>query len=531
MRQFEVKRKQIEYLSKALEIILFLIIERSLGLEGSGFFLIALVLFCTLWIFFGENLPDALGKIIRTRKSKGQYKSIHDIRMIAFFCQLIYGAIGSLIMIGGGTVLGEKVFLCSYSSLMIWVLSPLIFLRGMTFLFLGYCQGEGFELPAVITCIARQVTIYGIGSVFGVMIGNYGDKVSALLKQEQFTAMYTAVGWCLGYVLAEVIMLVFVFFSYLGKRKKTQNNESDSLKANVSIQGYVGAIFRNMNSKMLIRFLEMFPVLLGMMIFYHREGEKAPLSFGTYFVGYFAICLLGYYLLCAVIVPYWGKVRSFFKQSDKRLGRITFQGGIHVVFMLGGALSAIMVAMPAQIGGLAGFTSPNLVKIVMPGGFWILFMSLAFYFSRMLMRFKMDKLCLIVAGVSDVLFLMVFLIFWKDEKMGILALMYASLIATGLYAFLLGVILIPMIGGKVNWLQIVGFPLLGLVFMGGIQYVCVKLLGMYLKDLYLVLGIGGLGIFFYVCALLMIKNFSEEELSLIPSGGFLFGLGKMLGVF
>ena len=126
---------------------------------------------------------------------------------------------------------------------------------------------------------------------------------------------------------------------------------------------------------------------------------------------------------------------------------------------------------------------------------------------------------------------MLFLIFSKDGKMGILALMYASLLSAVVYALMLAALCVSVIGGKANWFQIIGLPAVGLAIMGGIQYVCVKFMGMYLKDLFIVVGVGGLGIFFYLCGLLFARNFDEEELSLIGSGKFLFGLGKMLGVF
>lgn len=531
MKQFEVKRKQIEYLSKILELVLFLIIERQLGLEGSGFFLIALMIFIMVWTFFGESLPDSLAKIIRIRRNKRQFESIQSIRWIAFICQFLYGMLGSFLMLLIGTVLGEKVFLCPYSSIMIWILSPLIFLRGLTFLFLGFCQGEGFELPAVVTCLARQIVIYCMGTFLGTMTGQYGEKVSLLLKKEHFTPMYVATGWCVAYVIAELIMLAFVILSFLGTRRKKQSAETEGMRASVSFPGYLSAIFRNMSFKVLIRFLELFPVAIGMMVFYHKEGEKAPLTYGTYFVGYFVICLMAYYLLCSISVPFWGKVYGFFKEDDKRLGRLAFHGGIHLLMVIGLSLSVTMAVMPSQVGDLAGFTSPNMVKIVVPGSFWIVLMGFAFYFSRMLMRLKKNALCIGIAALCDILFLMVFLIFWKDEKMGILSLMYAGLITAGVYASLLGAISIQMIGGRVNWFQVFVLPLVGAAVMGGVQYVCVKFLGMYLKNLYIVAGIGGVTFLLYCSGLLLARNFSEEELSVIPFGGVLLGLGKMLSVF
>ena len=69
------------------------------------------------------------------------------------------------------------------------------------------------------------------------------------------------------------------------------------------------------------------------------------------------------------------------------------------------------------------------------------------------------------------------------------------------------------------------------IIVGAIQYVCVKLLATYLKDLYLALAAGLAGFILFWCGLLLARDFGEEELSVIPFGGLLYSLGQMLGVF
>lgn len=531
MKQFEVKRKQIEYLSKAFEIVLFLAIERKLGLEGSGFFLVPLMLFFLFWTFVGENLPDVLAKLIRIRRAKGQFKSVQNIRWFSMICQIFMGALGTILMLTVGTALGEKVFGCPYSSLMIWILSPLLFLRGMSYLLLGYCQGEGSELPTVVTCILRLIVIYAFGIVLGSTSGEYGEKVSALLKVERYSAMYAGAGWCLAIVMAELVVILFLFFSFLGTRRRRQRGETESMRASVSFQGYVGACSRNMIFRSLIGFMELFPIAIGMMIFYHREGATSPLTYGTYFVGYFAVCLLLYRLLNAVAVPFWSKVAGFYKNDEVRLGRVCFHGGIHLIFSLALILCVCVSTMPAQVGALAGFTSPNLVKLVFQGSFWMLFASLGFYFSRMLMRFGKNALAVGMGVLSNVLFVMMFTILWTDEKMGLLALMYAGLISSAIYSVLLGAICVQILGGKMNWFKVVLLPLGVAAAVGILQALCVKFLGDHVESIFIVLIVGGVGFLAYYSVLVLLRNFSEEELSVIPFGGALLALGKMMGIY
>ena len=531
MKQFEVKRKQIEYLSKALEVILFLAIERKLGLEGSGFFLVPLMLFAMIWNFAGEQLPDVLAKLIRVRKAKGQLKSIKNIRLFSLICQVAMGVVGTLLMLSLGTFLGENVYGCPYASLMIWILSPVIFLRGMSYLLQGYCQGEGSELPTVVTCLLRPVAIYLLGTVLGSLGGDYGLKVTGLLKQEHYTAMYVGAGWCAAITIAELVIILFLFFSFLGAKKLRAKPEQEMVKASVSFRSYVSAASKNMAFRAIVSFTELFPVCIGMIIYYHREGETAPLTYGTFFVGYFATCLLIYRLLNSVAVPFWSKIGSYFKRDELRLGRVCFQGGIHMILGLGMILAVSIAAMPAQVGALAGFTSPNLTKLVFQGSLWLVFAGLGFYFSRTLMRFGKNLLVAGIGILTDILFVMVFMILWNDEKMALLSMMYALLISEAIHCFLIGAIATQMLGCRLNWFRTVLLPIGLAVAIGILQALCVKFMGEHLESIFVVIIVGGAGFIAYWCILILLRNFSEEELSVSPFGKSIKVFGDMMGIY
>lgn len=515
----------------ALEIVLLLAIERKLKLEGMGFFLIPVMFFAVAWTFVGESLPEVLAKLIRIRRSKGQHKSVKNIHRYSMICQIALGLAGTFLMLTVGTYLADKVCFCPFANLMIWIFSPLLFLRSMSSLLLGYCQGEGFELPAVVVCILRIVVIYGFGIILGTVAGEYGTKVSELLKVEHYVAMYVGAGWCLAIVMAELVVILFLFFSFMGTRRRKQRAEVESMRASVSLQGYVGASFRNIIFKALVNFCELFPFAIGMLLFYKREAENAPLAYGTFFVGYLSVCFLIYRLINAITVPYWGKIAGFFKHDEVRLGRVCYHAGMEFLFALSLCLSVTISAMATQVGALLGFTSPNLVKVLVPGSLLILCMSLAFYFSRMLMRFGKNVLVLGIGVICDILFILIFMVLWTDERMSLLSLTYAGLISFGIYAVLLGVITTQLIGGRMFWIKEIVLPLGLAAALGIIEALCVKFMGEKLESLYVVLLVGGFGFLIYWCAMVFLRTFTEEELSVMPLGGVLLSIGKMMGTF
>ena len=69
------------------------------------------------------------------------------------------------------------------------------------------------------------------------------------------------------------------------------------------------------------------------------------------------------------------------------------------------------------------------------------------------------------------------------------------------------------------------------IAIGILQALCVKFLGEHLEGPYVVVFIGGIGFFAYWCILLLLRNFSEEELSVIPFGNILLSIGKLISAF
>ena len=76
--------------------------------------------------------------------------------------QIAEGLLGTVLCMSLGWILLEKVFLVPYGSMILWILSPALFLRCIQSVFLGYFQSEGSEMPSAVSSVLRQV--FGPGS-------------------------------------------------------------------------------------------------------------------------------------------------------------------------------------------------------------------------------------------------------------------------------------------------------------------------------------------------------------------------------
>ena len=91
MNQAEAKRRQAEAFSDILMFVTIYVLGGLTGDNGITYTAVA-VQACTLfWIMISGSLSDALGKLLRARKNKGQYRNIARMRGSAMlFLSLIH---------------------------------------------------------------------------------------------------------------------------------------------------------------------------------------------------------------------------------------------------------------------------------------------------------------------------------------------------------------------------------------------------------------------------------------------------------
>lgn len=91
-------------------------------------------------------------------------------------------------------------------------------------------------MPSAVSCVLRQVFYLGLGLLFLGIFGNYGEKVSLLLKRDDFTAMYGAMGVALGILISELLVTLFLFVIYRGSMSGRRENEN-GMKGTDSLRG------------------------------------------------------------------------------------------------------------------------------------------------------------------------------------------------------------------------------------------------------------------------------------------------------
>ena len=216
MNQAEIKRRQAGMLSEILSWLVIAFLGRVTGANGIAYLAAAWEAAELLWLLISGGTADTLGRLLRGRNTKGQYKNVMKMRRDILLLQAGFGILGSVLLFALSEWLMQDVFRMQYSSLILMILAPTVFLRSISETLTGCFRGEGTELPGTIAAFLRPVFILGFGLLFGKILAGYGNKVSALLLQLNFTAMYSSVGVAIAITVTELFLVLFLFLIYKG---------------------------------------------------------------------------------------------------------------------------------------------------------------------------------------------------------------------------------------------------------------------------------------------------------------------------
>ncbi len=529
MNRAEVRRRQAGELSNILTLAAILILGRQTGNNGIAYMTVAAVACGLLWAVVCGNLPDTLGRLLRGRKNKGQYRNAERMRKSAMIQQLILGVAGSAALcIFSGSLSG--MFGIPYSAFIVAVLSPTIFLRSVSSVLMGCFQGEGSELPTAAAGMLRAVFIFGFGILFSGLLGNYGEKVGSLLREDNFAAMYGGMGVALAVSLAELLVVIFLVLIYKigdwpGKRTRQEGYATETSFDCVRYL-WVGRWQQAATA-----FLEILPLGVGLFFFAQRTEDEAAFvsGYGIYAGGYLVFCGAAVSLISMLVLPAVSKIFSALRKSEHHFARTAFEGGIHICLVHGIFTVVFVAVMGEQIGELLCPENAEAVLPMLRGGSCVIaFAALSGYFTRFLQTAGKRHPVLLAAGIADLLFLAVIM---ATGKAGILSLVYGGMAGTFVLCVMLGVLACAQMRVRFNWLDALVVPAGASAAAGLLCMLTVRLIAPHVHILVTLLVALVLAEAVYWVALIVLRNFKDPELDAVPGGRLISGLKQMLHIY
>jgi len=533
MSQAEKKRQQIEIGSYIFGLINILIFGKMLGDKGIAFFIFGLESFFFVSIFTMGSLADSLGKILRSRNQKGKYISVHHIRRRIFLFQGGLGIVCGVIFACCSGVIADKVFDVQYCTVPIMIMAPILCIRNVSAILIGFCQGEGTELPRAVVAPLRQIMVLGFGSVFIRLMQEYGQKVANLLGDSSYIAMYGSMGLAIAMVLAEILILLFLGLITLGNRKKLILREERGMKQKESFAGIMRVLYGTMGMGTLIRIIGLFPLWAGA-IFYRRSIADVVAyaeNYGVFAGKYLTICGIPVLLISVLLVSAGFKTVDAFRREDYREAKRYFRGGIqsgmvHAIFW-----TVFVAVMAEQLVGIISPANAGMaVTMLRYGSAIILFGTLFWYFMKQLMRMKKKYHILTGLVLADLVFVIVYFVLATKGNMGVMVLVYASLAGLCVGCGITGFLCCRILRCGIDWLRSIAIPAGAACLVGIVSMLIGRVLTPNFGDAVAMVLCFVVSVILYWVILIVFRCFDEQEAKYIPGGVLIARLNRLFGI-
>lgn len=552
MNQAEVMRRQAGAIADILTGIVLLAVGSLTGDNGTAYVVAAYEIFLLVWLPVGGGLTDALGRLLRNRNNKGQYKNAARMRSAVMLLQLASGAAGSLLLLVVAQPVTETVFGARYSAMILMALSPTVFLRGVSKVLEGYFQGDGSELPTAAAGILRQILILGFGILFSGVLRGYGEKVSGLLQQDNFTAMYSGVGIAAAVSVAElaVALLLLVLYRVSGGRRRVR--QESGMRTTDSFMDCVRSLYGSRWSSFVAGLLAFLPLALGWLFLAKavKEGDAASWQYGVYSGKYLAVCGMAFSLIMILALPVSGKSLGALRRGEQRFSKSAFQSGVHLCVLHGIFAAVFLGVMGEQLSGLL-YPDGNIAKkpdwirevsslrdgsdiflaMLRQGAAVVLTTAVSVYLIRFLLGTGKKYLVMGALAVADVMFAVLTAVFLNLGKADASALVYSGEIAGAVLCGVLGVFAYRQQRLRVDWPRIFAVPIIAAGICGAVSLLLRNLLAPHLGNLLTLIVTFVISSLVYWALLLLARNFREQELEVIPGGRLLNMLGQLLRVY
>ena len=408
-------------------IIIALLIYRIplshiLGDMGMGYLFGPMEVFLGLGLLFGSGLSVTMQGMMRDRVRKSQYKNAGQV----FSLGRRYGIIAAIVICAVNVALydfiSSKILLDGGQRLAYLLTGPGAALFILLSLYKGYISGTENMSAMVVGEIFEAVSI-GAGMIVGALIGrSYGTGIAALLRNEDVSAMYGAMGAMLGLCLGELLGLIaFIVMTIIYQRSfrhlvKGDPSRRTEYSSDVSRGLFSGIIMDGMQNLLII-----LPILI-LIILYRKNGialgqENTNAMAGAFYAKYLGVTgLLS--LMAVTVIPHGIKgVMAALNEGEEKYAseRLSKLVGRVLYFVIPASIFTAMLA-PAIMEALFKGMITTVSSVLISCSAIIVLFALMYLFTGILVRLGYHREVLFISAVTLIISIVlgIFMLIKKD---------------------------------------------------------------------------------------------------------------------
>lgn len=530
----EYKRKKIQALACVLIFINMMIISKYTGYSGTTYLILCLEIYLFFSIIINGSFSDILGKTVRSRCTKGQYKSADSIKKHTLVYQLVLGLLGTVLLFVTGTRLVDMFGGTKYSKILILLYAPLILIRTVSAYLSGCVKGQGTELPEAISVIIRQLLVTLFTVLLCNVIGEYGSKVSRLLGQANFEAMYQGIAVTIAILIAEIFVSLFLYLMYRFNKKRNAMSVRESTRNGLGFVETMKLIIGFRLPVVVILLLLILPLLIchKLSVDYYGKTEASTLSYGVFCADYMSVIGIIISLLLIPVYSIVNKLYNAYRKNENHYAKLIFQTGVHFNLISAGFWVSFFMVLAKPVADVFGNGNVEAFeKMLTQGSFIILTILLSIYFMRVLF-FKGKRLLVVISLLGYDLSQILYVYFMRSKGDNIGELLSVGInLSFGVLCMFLAVFSYIYMRQYPDILQMIIVPVAAASFSGLLDILLCKLLSPHMGSLIVLIVCFVISFGVYWTSLLLVRNIREKELDILPFKRILEAAGQLLRVF
>lgn len=512
-------------------------LSRVIGDAGMGLVAPAFELFWLVALFTSYSMGRAMAGSIRYRVKREQYRNAGKVFKAAFVINLIVSVVLALLFVLLARVMADILFLESLSRMALLAVAPVIIFSALIGTFRGYFSGYGLGVLVAHSQYLEKITMVVCTLICGNIFYSYGEKVTVLLKADNYVYAYGALGVMTGVLLSQMItilylLVIYVIYSGTLKGKIGQDN-SRKMETQYSLQRL---LLNNSVPLALIAIMANILILIDQRMFNYcmnksDMGHVRTALWGSYYSKFAVLIGVGAAFVCLSIHSLTGKIYNAYEKEEYRVMREWIGKAVRRICITAFPIAIYMAVLSEAVVKCfyKGMTNETVVW-VQKGAVLILLYGFSFLFGQLLYKLHMVRELLITTVISLVIHVLAAYLMIQKAMMGADGVVY-SLILFFLSETVLGFLLVSRnLKYRQEWITDVAFPAAAACVSGLVVLLLNKLLfGSVGAAITIVIGCLA-GVFLYIMLLMVLKVIGEAELSRMPFGFFFLMLGRNMGI-
>ena len=523
MKNF-IYKKKTGYICLLISIMSLFLYRMYLSETGMGYAALTYLICMIIWMIFGQGFSDVTARMVRARLSKGQRNNAMSILSMAFVNQLVFGVIGAILcgvlnfkLMSGVMGLPKGRYLGIY-------LAVFFFFRMINEYLIGYASVSSGDKAICISGLVREVFRIFLGYLFMSSFYDKGVIAATLLMDDDLKYVYASSGLFIGFCISEALVFAFLFIVRLGLKVKTAGGyESYSGKDRPV------AVFLNLWKKRAGSLVHgtVFCIFLVAAASSAHDATVIGTAFTVLFIPFSISSIAAGYSGTAASVSWVNSVRK----NEKGMSRSYFDFGIHIVVITSVFCTGFFAAAAKLIGRLllaeSGMSLSTELRLIVMAS---VFLSMALFADQLCMM-RDDRLLRIIA----------------DAVAGLLSIMAVRICGGSQLSFYMGFTIAVIVYSAVSMIMwcVITYLKMGMVFdplrnvllpvvSGAVTAIFMLLItnaaAAHLGNLFTMIMCIPIGLIIYHSVLLLLRNYTDAELKLMPLGGVLYSLGQILKV-